>query len=108
MTLKEFEKAMIDHGMERKDVADALGMSTVLLGKKMRGETDWWVHEVRSLSQMLDLDVQLVNDIFFDGKLPKNNKNIPTSENEDEMNRFADMIAYKVVKELDGNDCFHG
>ena len=55
----------------QEDMAKILGLSVVAYSKKERGETRFSIEQVAVVAVVLMLDLDAVNVIFFDGKLPK-------------------------------------
>lgn len=63
----KFKAAVISRGKTLKDVANALGISTVTLYRKMNGESDFYRGEMEKCCEFLGVDN--LNDVFFAEKV---------------------------------------
>lgn len=62
-----FNFYMICNKDTRKDLADALQIKYLTVGKKIRGETDFKLSELRTIKRRWKLTSDQVIEIFFDG-----------------------------------------
>ena len=67
----KLEFARREKGKTKKDMADAIGKSETSYAKKERGEVAFSDDEKITVAKELELTLEQVGDIFFDGKLPK-------------------------------------
>ena len=74
----ELNVAMLRKKVNASDMAKAIQKSRVSFDKKKFGQVDFSATEIYKLSQELDLTIEDVNIIFFDGKLPNGKKNTKT------------------------------
>lgn len=52
-----------------KDLARELEMNQVTLYRKIRGDSDFYRHEIIKIKEILDLSTNEINEIFFSPKL---------------------------------------
>lgn len=58
---------MIEKGVTKRDVANRLNMSEQALYNKLNGTSEFKNSEIKVLAKILDLSMNDVNIIFFDG-----------------------------------------
>lgn len=66
----EIKGARVRLGFKQRDVAEHLGISTNSYRKKESGVVRFTDEEKVALSALFGFDGQMVNRVFFDGKLP--------------------------------------
>ena len=69
MNYSKFREAIAYVGISNREIARLLGISEQSLYNKATGKTEFKNSEIKSLSQILSLSLDKVNDIFFDGKV---------------------------------------
>lgn len=73
MNARSLKAERVFKGLTQGDLAKALKVSVVSYSKKERGEVRFRPEEIMVVADVLKLDQDKVNAIFFDGKLPKGN-----------------------------------
>ncbi|MDY5912430.1 MAG: helix-turn-helix transcriptional regulator [Inconstantimicrobium porci] len=58
-------------GLTQRKIAKKLGISEKSYNHKEQGKSDFKLQEVKSISKKINLSMEEVNNIFFDGDLPK-------------------------------------
>ena len=71
---KRVEELIKSRNISVDEVAQKLGISVKKLKSKIEGKEEFYVSEVIELTEILDLDIKTVSQIFFDEK--KTSKNI--------------------------------
>lgn len=69
MNTLKLKSMRVGKGYTQTDVAKKLGTTTKTYCDKENGKKDFSPGEITNLANILELDSQLVNQIFFDGKL---------------------------------------
>lgn len=69
MNLIALKVALVKAGMTARELAFRIGMPETTLSYKMRGETEFKNSEIRAITKALELDLDQVNNIFFDGSV---------------------------------------
>lgn len=59
------------YGITQKKIAKNIGISEKSYNHKEQGKMDFKLQEVKSISKNIELTMEEVNNIFFDGDLPK-------------------------------------
>lgn len=86
MNAIELKVERIRKGFTQEHLAKLLGVSTVSYSKKERGEVRFLPEQITVVAEALELDQDKVDAIFFDGKLPKGNREadgLPKGNNAD-------------------------
>lgn len=73
MNARALKAERVFRGLTQGNLAKALNVSVVSYSKKERGEVRFRPEEIMVVADVLKLDQDKVNAIFFDGKLPKGN-----------------------------------
>ncbi len=71
---KRVEELIKSRNISVDEVAQKLGISVKKLKSKIEGKEEFYVSEVIELTEIFDLDIKTVSQIFFDEK--KTSKNI--------------------------------
>ena len=79
---KKVEELIKSRNAKISEIAKKLGISEKQLKNKFEGKDEFYVSEVIELTEIFDLDIKTVAEIFFDGEIKK------TKEEKDE-NRKA-------------------
>lgn len=66
MNLTKLKAVIIDRGVKRSAVADAIGCSRFSIYKKLDGKTEFKASEVVKMSEFLRLSQEERDEIFFD------------------------------------------
>lgn len=61
----KFRAKVIENGFTIKQIAETLHISEVTLYRKINGASDFTRKEIQKLKEMLKLDVETVEEIFF-------------------------------------------
>ena len=69
MNPTEFKVAQIRSGHSKEDIAAALGINIATLYRKINGESDFTLSELKRLKEILGLSNDDVYRIFFGGEL---------------------------------------
>lgn len=69
MNTLKLKSMRVGKGYTQTDVAKKLGVAIKTYCDKENGKKEFSPGEIINLANILDLDTQLVNQIFFDGKL---------------------------------------
>ena len=69
MNLMELKIARIRKEFTQKELAEKLGMAEVSYNRKEKGIREFSRDEIEKLALLLSLDMDKVNEIFFNGKL---------------------------------------
>ena len=69
MNLMELKIARIRKEFTQKELAEKLGMAEVSYNRKEQGIREFSRDEIEKLALLLSLDMDKVNEIFFNGKL---------------------------------------
>lgn len=69
MNLMELKIARIRKELTQKELAEKLGMAEVSYNRKEQGIREFSREEIEKLALLLNLDMDKVNEIFFNGKL---------------------------------------
>ena len=67
MNPKEFQIAQIRAGVTNNDMAKGLGISETTVYRKIKGESDFTLTELKQLMKILNLSKEDVDRIFFCG-----------------------------------------
>lgn len=60
-----FKAKVVSKGMTLKDIADYLGINNATLYRKMSGKSDFYRDEIQRLCEILHIDGEERNKIFF-------------------------------------------
>lgn len=61
----KFRAKIIENGFSIKQIAEMLHVSEVTLYRKINGKSDFTRKEIQKLKEILKLDVETVEEIFF-------------------------------------------
>ncbi len=67
MNIQEFRVAVARAGVTNRRIANDLGLSEQALYNKLNGQTEFKNSEIVKLTKILQLSMDSVNSIFFDG-----------------------------------------
>lgn len=65
MNQTEFKVAQIRAGLTREDIAKILGLNSATIYRKINGESDFTLNELKKLKKILGLTNNDVDRIFF-------------------------------------------
>lgn len=71
MNTKKLKSLRVLNGLTQENVAEMAKMSTKTYNRKELGIIPFNDEEILALSAILNLDINLVNEIFFDNQLTK-------------------------------------
>lgn len=71
MNTQKLKAIRIEKNHTQKTLAKAAGMSEKTYNRKELGIIDFTGSEILRLSEILDLSIEMVNEIFFENKLTK-------------------------------------
>lgn len=66
---KSFQIELIKNDMTMKGLANALSINPATLNRKVKGETDFYRWEIKKISEVLNLDEDAIDKIFFGMKV---------------------------------------
>ena len=66
MALNKLKIRLKDEGVTYSDMGEKLGISTVAFQRKINGDTQFKLSEIRDMTDFLKLTGEEVEDIFFD------------------------------------------
>lgn len=69
MKLNKLKGKRVERGFTQEDLAKELRITSMTYRRKEKGDREFLVSEAYSLSQILKLSLQEVNDIFFENTL---------------------------------------
>lgn len=69
MNQTEFKVAQIRAGLTKEDIAKILGLNSVTVYRKINGESEFTLSELRTLKKILGLSNSDVDRIFFNDEL---------------------------------------
>lgn len=69
MNPTEFKIAQIRAGVSKEDMASALGVNIATVYRKINGESDFTLSELKKLKKILKLSSEDVDSIFFADQL---------------------------------------
>lgn len=61
----KFRAKIVENGFTVKQIAETLHISEVTLYRKINGKSDFTRKEIQKLKEILKLDVETVEEIFF-------------------------------------------
>ncbi len=67
MNAGELRVALVRNKVSNRDLAILIGLSEQALYNKINGTTEFKNSEIKKIAELLNLSLQDVNDIFFDG-----------------------------------------
>ncbi len=69
MNQTEFKVAQIRAGLSKEDIAKELGLNSTTVYRKINGESDFTLSELRTLKKILGLSNSDIDRIFFNDEL---------------------------------------
>lgn len=69
MNYSQFNAQIAQKGISKRDIAANLGMSEQALYNKLNGQTEFKNSEIKKIAELLNLSMEAVNIIFFDGSV---------------------------------------
>ncbi len=74
MCYQELEKVIADNCISEKELSWSLGIDSDELRRKLTGETEFTLWEIKCLTEIFSLKKRQIMHIFFNKKFPKGNK----------------------------------
>ena len=71
MNLEELKIERIRQKLTQKKLADKMGINEISYNRKERGIRNFSMPEIQALSEILKIDIDKANEIFFNNKLTK-------------------------------------
>ena len=72
LNLKKLKGKLVEKGKTYNDCATHLGITTNTFNSKINGKTRFYIEEINSLAEFLELTLEEKADIFFDDRFDKN------------------------------------
>ncbi len=74
MYCEELKKLINDRKIPEETLSQLLGINYDVLDKKLNGETEFTLWEIKCISQIFSLKKRQIMHIFFNKKFPKGNE----------------------------------